>query len=217
MKLKIKFLANSELNKKFHEQLKAYKMQEKEVLSVDRISFNKPGPMQISRGQATGRNLDARHQMEKFQPEEISQKAANILSMHVAQSPQTQELIEILNLILRKGQLYEQLATKPNGEWDTEYIGSIQDPSDFAITMANQNLPKIQTTGALLEYIVGVKRNEAAKADDSSRPSKTAWESVFVGPEQLEYMYNVDNLIREFQYDRLYHSYSRIFNSMSKF
>jgi len=192
-------------------------MQEKEVLKVDRRSFNTPGPMQLSRGQATGRNLDARHQMDKFQPEEISQKAANILSMHVAQSPQTQELIEILNLVLRKGQLYDQLAMKPNGEWNTEYISSIQDPSNFAITMANQNLPKIQTTGELLEYIVGVKRNELATPDDINRPSNTSWESVFVGPEQLEYMYNVENLMREFQYDRLYNSFSRIFNSMSKF
>ena len=187
------------------------------MLTLETRNFNKPGPVQASRGQATGRNLDARHQMDKFQPEEISQKAANILSMHVAQSPQTQELVEILSIILRKGQIYDQLAIKPNGDWDNAYINSIQDPSDFAITMAKQNLPKIQTTGELLEYIVRVKRNEQATPDDENRLSKTSWESVFVGPEELEYLYNVDNIMREFQYDRLSHAYSRIFNSMCKF
>ena len=155
--------------------------------------------------------------MDKFQPEEVSQKAANILSMHVAQSPQTQELIEILSIVMRKGQLFDQLAVKPNGEWNSEYINSIQEPSEFAKEMAKINLPKIQTTGELLEYLVGVKRNGQANPMDPDRPSKSSWESVFVGPQELEYMYNVDNLIRDFQYERLSHSYSRIFNSMRKF
>ena len=197
--------------------MEAYKKQEKAVLTENSRNFYELGPVQARRGEATQRNLNARHQMDKFRPEEISQKAANILSLHVAQSPQTQELIEVLSIIVRKGQLYQQLAVKANGEWDNDYCRSIEDPSDFAIKLANEKLPTIQTTGELLEYIVSVKKNDQAAVDDINRTSNTAWETVFVGFEQLEYMYNVDNLLRDFQYERLYNSFGRIFNSMSKF
>ena len=197
--------------------MESYKRQDKAILDTDSIDFNRPGPIQASRGQNTAENIDARFQMDKFSPEEISQKAANIMSMHVAQSPQTQQLVEVLNLVLKKGQLFEQLAVKYNGQIDINYINSIEEPSDFAKTLAKKNIPMIQTTGELLEYLVAVKKNEEASIDDIDRTSNTKWESVFVGPNEIEHLYNVNHTIREFQYERLVNSFGQIFNSMCKF
>ena len=203
--------------RQFHDQMNIYRNQEKTISKNETHFFHTPGPVQASRGQVTSQNLDARHQMEKFRPEEISQKAANILSIHAAQSPQTQQLVEVLGIMLRRGQIFEQLAVNSDGEWDDEYVNSIQNPSSFAKSMANKNIPTIQTTGQLLEYIVGVKKNEKADLTDANRTSNTAWETVFIGPDYIEEMYSTTTMIRDFQYERLSNSFAQIFNSMCKF
>ena len=68
-------------------------MENKPEVAADNPVFNRQGPIQRSHGVVTSNNIDASNQMEKFKPEEISQKAANILSIHVSQSPQTQVLL----------------------------------------------------------------------------------------------------------------------------
>ena len=82
--------------------------------------------------------------------------------------------------------------------------------------MAKENLPKIQTTGQLLEYLVSVKKNDDADLDDITRTSHTKWEPVFVGTNFPQILLE-ENKIRETQMDRLNHSYEHIFNSMRKF
>ena len=189
---------------------------DKPDLRSEKFHFTHQGPMQKRKGQNSRENMDASNQMERFQPEEVSQKAANILSIHLAQSPQTQELIEILSIIMRKGNLFNQLAIDENGELNQEYIDSIHFPSTFATTLAHKNFPKIHTAGELLEYLVGVKKNECADLNKTERVSKTKWETVFVGPEVLDAIYHQNCAINENQFNMLENAYKTIFNSMSK-
>ena len=202
---------------KFHQQMEIYRRTVKDEVAINRPLFNTLGPVQIKHSQATGKNMDARNQMEKFRPEEIAKKAAHILSLHVAQSPQTQELVDVLSIVMRKGPIYEQLAVNQHGEIDEVYVNSIQEPSEFAKRMANINLPKIQTTGEFLEYLVSVKRNEKADINDLRRSSNTQWETVFVDINTLEEIFESNVQLRESQYIRLSNSFNQIFNSMSKF
>ena len=202
---------------RFHHQMEVYRRTVKDEVAVDRRRFNTLGPVQRKHGQATSGNIDAKNQMDRYQPEEIAQKAAQILSLHVAQSPQTQEIIDVLSIVMRKGPIYDQLAINHHGEIDESYVNSIQEPTRFAKTLANVNLPKIQTTGELLEYLVSVKRNEAADINDITRTTMTQWESIFVDMDTLEDIYSSNSHLREAQYVRLKNSFGQIFNSMSKF
>ena len=118
---------------------------------------------------------------------------------------------------MRKGPLYNKLATLANGEIDADYIQSIEEPSDFAKQLAVNNIPQIRTSGELLEYLVSVKRNENADLTDERRVSKTTWESTFIDINFIDIMCHVNRQIRESQFIRLELSYRQIFNSMSKF
>ena len=197
--------------------MELYKHADKPDIAADRSNFKRPGPSQLEHGLTTGKNLNAKNQMDKYDPQEIAKRATEILASHVAQSPQTQQLVDIMSIFMRKGPIYEQLAINQNGELNLDYVESVQTSTEFARNMAYFKLPDIQTTGELLEYLVGVKKNEAAEADDITRVSNTKWEPVFIGLDELEDINRRNPRMREEQCVRLRNSFDQIFGSMSKF